>query len=167
MASFFCLLYIKYRTEKVNEYEVKASLYFPAYLEKRPVKFSLMDSSRNIFDSNNLSKGVYFLHFWATWCKSCEEELLSISTIKEKEFNFFCISVDEELEVAINYLKDRNINCPFLFDRGGEVAKKLGSIKFPETYIVKNGNIILKFEGPRDWRDSGLLDFIRDYSKRF
>ncbi|MGC8927907.1 MAG: TlpA family protein disulfide reductase [Myxococcota bacterium] len=109
---------------------------------------------------DSLSKGLVALHFWATWCSSCERELDSISKLTEKKISLYCISIDDDPTEAIEYLKKLNLKLPLYFDRNSVVAKRLGSSKFPETYILYNGKIILKFEGPRDWENKELIEFI-------
>lgn len=167
LSSFLLLLYGKYHADKVNAEGLKAVMYFPVYLDKRLQNFSIMGPEEKILNKEYFSDGIFFLHFWATWCKSCEEELRSISRSEENNSRFLCISVDERREDAIQYVRQRELNINLFFDRGGEAARSLGSTKFPETYVVKNGRIILKFEGPRDWDNSSFIDFIHKYLERY
>ncbi|MCX7944610.1 MAG: redoxin domain-containing protein [Deltaproteobacteria bacterium] len=138
----------------------KASSFFPVYLNTTLPPLRLTDMEGNVITENELRSGKFLLHFWATWCKSCEQELFSISGIKTTDIKIMCISIDDEPIDAINFLKNRNLNLNLYFDKAGKMAKILGSHKFPETYIIKNGKIVIKFEGPRNWEDKELINFI-------
>ncbi len=162
VVSLFLLFAVKHITDKANEELARASAYFPVYLNTPMPEISLTDIEGRNITEEDLTGKVVLLHFWATWCKSCEQELFGISKIQTVEgVRIFCVSVDEKPEDAVNFLKERNLGLTLLFDIEGKAAKKLGSSKFPETYVVSNKKILLKFEGPRNWEDKNFTDFIK------
>lgn len=150
------LYFVDLKSEKL----IKASLFFPVYLDKKLPEISIYNAEGSVVKSDLLSKGLVLLHFWATWCSSCEKELYSLSNLNREKFSLFCISIDENPSDAIEYFKKRDLKIPLYFDKNSNVAKTLGSSKFPETYVLYNGKIILKFEGPRDWAEKDLIEFI-------
>ncbi|MCX7959122.1 MAG: TlpA family protein disulfide reductase [Deltaproteobacteria bacterium] len=179
-SSFFVLFIValtlfiagNYIISRKNEELMRASFFFPVYLNSYIPVISLADAQGRVVTENDLKNGVYILHFWATWCRSCEQELFGISKIQNKNLRIMCISVDEEPSNAVKFLEERNLNLPLFFDKEGKAAKAFGTLKYPETYIVRDGQVIIKFEGPRDWGDENLIEFIlntagliRDYNR--
>jgi len=148
--------------ERTTYKDYRASLFFPVYINRALGDIDIVDMNGREVKREELTSGKVLLHFWATWCKSCEEELYSISRFKREGLKVFCISIDESKEEAMEYLKRRGIEMPVYFDEGQKSARRLGSYKFPETYLVKDGRIILKFEGPRNWDNKSLIDFIME-----
>lgn len=160
LSSSLLLIAVKVYTNSRSEDLIKASMFFPIYLAQELPDINLVDESGNSISRDDISDGIVILHFWATWCKSCEQELYSISKIEAKDIKFFCISIDENSEAAVDFIKQRGLNLDLYFDKGGKSARLLGSFKFPETYVLVNGKIVMKFEGPRNWEDSDLMEFI-------
>ncbi len=165
VASLFLLIIWQYISCVKNETLIRTATLFPIYLNADLPPINLTDKDGKTITSRDINSGTYILHFWATWCKSCEKELFSISKSGIKDKKIMCISVDEEPEKAVRFLQERGLDIPLYFDIKGESATIMGSNKFPETYIVNNGKIILKFEGPRDWEDKSLVDLINEATK--
>ena len=111
---------------------------------------------------------VVMVHFWATWCPPCVEELPTLAKLykelKGGDFEMLAVSVDEGGSAAVNaFLRKNGLNLPVLLDPGGSVSGLYGTYKFPETYIVdRRGEVRYKVIGPRDWRDPEALRFMRD-----
>jgi len=160
--SFLILLSGKAWHDQKSFRDYRASLLFPTYIDKTIPDIDIIDVNGEKISREDLLSGRSILHFWATWCKSCEQELYSISRLKRDGLKIYCISIDESKSDAIEYLKTRGIDIPLYFDVDHKTANRLGSYKFPETYLIKNGRIVLKFEGPRDWDNKTLLDFIME-----
>jgi thioredoxin-like negative regulator of GroEL len=50
-----------------------------------------------------------------------------------------------------------------LYDPKWEVAKRYGTDKLPETYLVVRGTVVKKFVGQTDWNDPALRAQITSY----
>ncbi len=116
----------------------------------------------------NNAKGV-FVHFWATWCAPCEEELPSFlkfaKKLKDKRINFLLISIDSEEKKVRKFIKrfDKLIsaNIFIALDPQGELMSKFGTVKIPETYIFNTSYTnINKFIGPQNWSSSYFIDNV-------
>jgi len=110
---------------------------------------------------------VVMVHFWATWCPPCVEELPTLSKLYQnlagKDFEMLAVSVDEGGAEAVTPFMHRNgLNVPVLLDPDRSISAQYGTFKFPETYILdREGIVRYKVIGPRDWRDPAALDLIK------
>ncbi len=111
---------------------------------------------------------VVMVHFWATWCPPCVEELPTIDKLYRdffgKDFQILAVSVDEDGARSVSDFMQRNrMNLPVLLNPDRSVAGKYGTFKFPETYIVDRSGIVkFKVIGPHDWNDPVARKAIQD-----
>lgn len=96
-----------------------------------------------------LGKGPVFIHFWATWCKPCLEELPYLDkmgqTYKDKGLVVIAISVDDSKTVnkVKSLIKSRRYQFLVLLDTAQEV-QNLYQVKdvMPTDYLIDaRGNI--------------------------
>lgn len=75
-----------------------------------------------------LGKGPVFIHFWATWCKPCQEEMPYLESIfqkyKDKGLIVAAISVDDPKTVnkVKSFIKGRRYTFRVLLDTAQEVS---------------------------------------------
>ncbi len=98
---------------------------------------------------------VVFINFWATWCPPCVEEMPSMLRLKEKmrdepRFDMLAISTDEAWAPVRKFF-ERAPPFEVLLDKEGDLARRYGTEKFPETYVVVDGRLVGYIIGPRDW----------------
>ncbi len=111
---------------------------------------------------------VAMVHFWATWCPPCVQEMPMIEKLYRdflgKDLEILAVSVDEGgAEAVSSFLKQNKLSLPVLLDPGAAVSKSYGTYKFPETYIVdRNGIVKYKAIGPRDWGDPATVKALQD-----
>lgn len=106
---------------------------------------------------------VVFINFWATWCVTCKLEMASIEKLyqrfKDRDFVALAISVDKDVSKIRPYLEENNLTFPVLLDSNEAVKNKYKFIGLPATYIVdKNGIILHKAIGPRDWFTKEMIE---------
>jgi len=116
-------------------------------------------------------KGL-ILHFWATWCAPCREEMPALvnfvkETKADRNVEFLAVSVDEDWKVVDAWLKERGIaDLPLALDPKGDTAHALGTDKFPETWFVgPSGEILRHVVGAADWSDPKLREFAAEFSR--
>lgn len=98
------------------------------------------------------------VHFWASWCPPCLEEIPQWVKLapryKNLPLKMLAITVDDQLDAALKVLPSSKLgsNLILLWDQGSEIANNYGTHQFPETYLLdKQLNIINKWIGPQDW----------------
>jgi peroxiredoxin len=100
---------------------------------------------------------VVLVHFWATWCPPCVEEMPAIERLYRafigKDFDVLAVSVDEGGAQAVGaFMKDNGLSLPVLLNPDRSVASLYGTFKFPETYVIdREGVVRFKAIGARDW----------------
>lgn len=118
----------------------------------------------NVLDSRGK---VVLVHFWATWCPPCVEELPQLEQLyrllRGKDFEVLAISVDDDAGTSVlPFLEKNKVSFPVLFDPGGAVARRYGTIKFPETYVIDRGGMVrFKIIGPLKWTSPETVTAIR------
>ena len=112
---------------------------------------------------------VVMVHFWATWCPPCVEEIPTLvklySQFAGKDFEMLAVSVDEGGAKAVTAFMQREklaLPAPVLLDPDRSVAGLYGTYKFPETYVVdRQGVVRYKVIGPRNWTDPETIQVLK------
>ncbi len=116
-------------------------------------------------------KGL-ILHFWATWCAPCREEMPTLvkfvrETQGDRNVEFLAVSTDEDWRVVDAWLKERGItDLPVALDVKGETAHRVGTDQFPETWFLSpSGDVLQHIVGATDWNDPKLREFAAEFSR--
>jgi peroxiredoxin len=133
----------------------------------RAPEFRLQALDGRVVSLSDFRGKVVMVHFWATWCPPCVDELPTIEklhrTIADKDFQLLAVSVDDGAPEVAAFLKKNKMDLPVLLDPGRKTAGHYGTYKFPETYIVdRQGVVRLKVIGPRDWSIPANVKLVRD-----
>jgi len=121
------------------------------------VPFELEGLDGRTVSLQGLRGKVVALHFWATWCPPCLEELPRLVKLfrgKDPErFVLLPVSVDRaEPSYIRDFLSSWGLPADAYLDPGGGLAKRYGTIRYPETYIIgPDGVLRKKVIGAGDW----------------
>jgi len=134
----------------------------------RAPEFRLQKFDGGFVSLSDLRGKVVMVHFWATWCPPCVEEIPALDRLHHsslgKDFEMLAVSVDEGGAGAVAaFIQKNKLNIPVLFDPGRDIAGLYGTYKFPETYIVdRQGVVRYKAIGPRDWTEPSNIQILRN-----
>lgn len=106
-------------------------------------------------DSISLDKmegKVILLDFWATWCGPCIPEIPNLKMLSEKydeaEFEIISISLDQEKEVLIEMIEEKEMDWKQLYQEKtwqGEIAELYNVNELPRKYLIDaQGKIVAK-----------------------
>jgi thiol-disulfide isomerase/thioredoxin len=112
---------------------------------------------------------VLIVHFWATWCAPCVEEIPGLvayvrDTKGRSDLEVLTVSVDEKWETVEPWLAAHGAaDLPLALDPKKEAATRMGTLKFPETYVLSStGAVLLHLVGPADWTSPAVRRRIDD-----
>ncbi len=113
---------------------------------------------------------VIMLNLWATWCPPCRAEMPSMQKLyddfKNKNFVITAVSQGENLDTVKNFLKNNNYSFPIFIDINNEIARVYSTGSIPTTYLIdKEGYLIARFVGGRDWYSKESIDLINELLK--
>lgn len=129
--------------------------------EKKIPEFSLSSPiSEETFTSSEILEGkVVLITFFASWCRSCMEEIPLLKKLQDKygdqEFSILAIAVDRENELGLkNLIMKQKINYTVLL-ADEAVKKDFGGIAIlPTMFLVSREGILLKKYSGHIERDS-------------
>jgi peroxiredoxin len=131
-------------------------------------EFRLPAPDGRIFSLSDFRGKVVMVHFWATWCPPCVEELPLLAKlypeIAGKDFEMLAVSVDEGGANAVtSFMRKNNLEVPVLLDPDRSVASSYGTYRFPETYIIdRHGVVQYKVIGPSNWMDPQTIQILKN-----
>lgn len=117
---------------------------------------------------------VILLNLWASWCEPCVTEIPSMLRLAKKfseDVVILAVSADNDKDSITGFLKaykEHDLpNVRIFWDQDGSVARTLGTIALPETYIIgRNFKLERKVVGGETWDTPLALDFFKYLSEK-
>jgi thiol-disulfide isomerase/thioredoxin len=136
-----------------------------AFLSAAPA-LPIYDRSGKVVDLTKEKGHLVIIHFWATWCPPCVEEVPALSKFWEKyrgrdDIVLYTISVDKDWKTIDDFSAKNPNSLPVYHDPNASTAHRFGSTQYPETYIAnKNGRVIYRVQGAIEWADPSVQQRI-------
>jgi len=135
-----------------------------------PIEIRLKDPTGRPISLSEFRGKIVFINFWTTWCLACVVEMPSMEKLhqkfKDKDFVMLAINLQESASKIKQFYKEYKLTFTTLLDSTGDVGAGLGIRSIPTTFILdKNGRIIGKVLGPREWEGKesiALFDYLTD-----
>jgi cytochrome c biogenesis protein CcmG/thiol:disulfide interchange protein DsbE len=112
---------------------------------------------------------LIILHFWATWCDSCQADILQLEQLHQKT---------NAILLGVNY-KDKtkalqewmflhpDVFSDIILDKEGRLGLDLGVVATPETFIIDSKGVIRsRFQGPitEQLIEQQIIPLLEEYS---
>ncbi len=130
--------------------------------------FALPDLDGKMVSLADFKGKVVLLNIWATWCPPCVAEMPSMETLyqelKEEDFEIIAVSIDESgSDVVAPFMKKHKLSFPALTDTQGTTKNIYQTTGVPESFIIdKDGIIVEKVIGPREWASPDAINYFRN-----
>ncbi|HUG68391.1 MAG TPA: redoxin family protein [Pirellulaceae bacterium] len=93
---------------------------------------------------------VVLIHYWATWCEPCKEDMKEIKALQAryaaKGFAAIGINLDSDAKSLADYLRQTSLSWPQLYESGGldsRLANELGIMTVPTMLLIdKSGQVV-------------------------
>jgi thiol-disulfide isomerase/thioredoxin len=114
----------------------------------------------------SLSGRVVLVNFWATWCEPCERELPAMErlykALEGDDFELVAVAIDDNEDDVRKYQERYGLTFPILLDLSQSVYAMYQTMGVPESLLIdREGRIVERYVGPRDWDSPAYLDRIR------
>lgn len=112
------------------------------------------------------------VHFWATWCIPCVEELPEVDAAQaayaEKGLTIIPLSLDFQMQKAKDFLIEKKLtHLPVYLDNGNSTFQAAKLKGLPATLFINELGIeIARAEGPLDWTAKETVEFIEGRLKQ-
>ena len=133
----------------------------------RAPEFSVRSLDGKTVSLSSYRGKAVMVHFWATWCPPCVEELPTLERLYRanfgKDLEILAVSVDEGGADAVGQFMQKNrFSLPVLLNPDKSVASAYGTFKFPETYLIdRDGIIRRKIIGAVDWTSPEAREIVQ------
>lgn len=108
------------------------------------------------------------LHFWATWCPPCREELPALLALGkgDPELDVVALSLDDDWAVVRDFFGG-TIPPEVVRDPSGALRKTYEVGALPDTYLLQPGDgTALRFAGARAWASPEARAALAAHVKR-
>ena len=128
--------------------------------------FSLADMDGEAFTLESTRGKWVFLHFWASWCGPCKEEMPSIQrmteTFNDDNLEIVLVNTAEDEDTIFSFLGEIGMDMSSLMDTDGLVTEKYKPRGLPTTILIDpNGNVQYQAIGGREWHRPEYIEFLR------
>ena len=139
-----------------------AALFWPRGSGKAAPGGFLVDAGGKPTPLGERMAPVTLLHFYATWCPPCLDEAPSLQRLErdlasEARFRVVKVAVQDDVTKAQQLAGSEDI----LFDPDWKTAHRYGTRQLPDSYLIVDGKVQRKFEGPVDWDDAQVREALK------
>lgn len=133
--------------------------------------FALTSLDGKTIRLQNYRDQLVLLHFWATFCKPCREELPALDRLSRefagKGFAVLAIAVDRDHPQAVeDFVREHAVRLTVPLDPGGEVRKKYEIDALPTSYLIgPDGRFVGRVMGERDWTSPAFKALIGELTR--
>jgi cytochrome c biogenesis protein CcmG, thiol:disulfide interchange protein DsbE len=131
--------------------------------------YSQYDFDLNDIEGNSvqlreeLKKGAVFIHFWATWCSTCKDELKILERVSDKYKDsglvLLAINIDnpKNSPKVKSFIASKGYDFTVLLDPTSSTFENFGGQNLPfSVFMDKGGNIIKTYAGFMEGDEANL-----------
>jgi len=132
--------------------------------------FNLRGISSTVNLGNYRGRVVY-LDFWASWCTPCRKSFPWMNAMQKQYgkygFEVVAVNLDENRELANQFLKQTPANFTVAFDPSGKTAESYSVDVMPSSFLIdRKGELVAIHKGFRQVDSAALEKEIRQLLAR-
>ena len=141
----FFVFYKGLQNSNIYTPEIKSEIKIPNFHTKEFFSKDKINSDQIFIDSE-----YYLLNIWASWCIPCKEEHKYLMNLSKKDnIKIIGQNYKDNFDNAKNFLTKLGNPYDLIYlDNDGIIAIEWGAYGVPETFLIKNNQIIKKIIGP-------------------
>ena len=134
--------------------------------------FTLADMDGETFTLESARGKWVFLHFWASWCGPCREEMPAIQKMQEQlkddQWVMVLVNTAENEDTIFSFLGEIGMDMSSLMDRDGLVTEKYKPRGLPTTILIDpKGKVQYQAIGGREWHQPVYIEFLHQLTSNF
>ena len=134
--------------------------------------FILADMDGETFALESARGKWVFLHFWASWCGPCREEMPAIQKMhkqfKKEKWVMVLVNTAEDEDTIFSFLGEIGMDMSSLMDSDGLVTEKYKPRGLPTTILIDpEGNVQYQAIGGREWHKTEYTNFLRQLANGY
>jgi peroxiredoxin len=125
-------------------------------------EFALRDAAGKVVTLKSLRGRPVLLNFWATWCAPCAKELPALERLSREmngRLTVVAVSVDSDWAPVKKFFAN-GTSLPVLLDDDKAVAKRFGTEKFPETFLIDSSGRLMLLFYQAEWDSPDAIDCV-------
>lgn len=137
-------------------------------LDEQAPDIVMSDLAGHTFMLKDFKEQAVILHFWASWCSPCKEELPALEKIhqefKDSGLTVLAVSIEDNADLTkmTELAASLGAAFPVYAIRRGAGAERYWRLGVPITYFIdKNGNIIGRIIGEGRWSEEKVKGLVR------
>lgn len=113
------------------------------------IGFDANEISGTEFSLSDYDGDVIVVHFWATWCDQCEDEMLMLESLWQayqgQDVQFVGVAMDDSVSAVKGLVEDLQISFPLIVEEENAITSLYGVTAVPETFIIDQEGTVAYF----------------------
>jgi peroxiredoxin len=126
--------------------------------------FSITTDHGKTITQNSFGGKLLVLHFWATWCGGCVQEIPSLNVFQRKFADkgvvVVAISIDKNPQKYQSFLEKIPVSYATARDPNADISTEYGTFQYPETYLIKDGRVVHKYANAENWTNDDITQYV-------
>src|SRR5947199_9215112 len=116
---------------------------------------------------SDLHGKIVLLNFWATWCKTCKEEMpamqASYEKLRDQGFVVLAVNELEDVEKVAEHIRTHRHTFLVVMDHDNRVANQYGVVGLPASFLIDRQGIVREHIFGSLLTEERISELVRSY----